>query len=325
MSQKISAFNSIQTTNEVKQVEVAGIYRPSTNGIYNNVKIKLVDFFYTKEEVLNEINKRINASAVTLDKLKVLITNKDGLINSSSVGSSELENHIADAKSSSPTNHVSSAEKTKWNNHVSNKNIHITSDERTKWDSHVDNKTIHITAAERTKWNQAKTTPFLDYENGKTIIWDTAYNRKYTAAAFNPKWANLKEGTYAPWSGGIASASWSAGNDLHVWPFYAKQANGFTFDKGSLRQSCIIPALSTDSLYIIELAEGADYAHNDETFRIDWRENSSSDWKYIGSYSANGLNRLHLPMEANSQIKLTLIITDSASAKIIAFPYKSST
>jgi hypothetical protein len=91
--------------------------------------------------------------------------------------------------------------------------------------------------------------------------------------------------------------------------------------------------LGKDALYIIEFWEG-EASHNHETYRLDYREpvnvlepynkstNKWKSWSYMGSYNGNDISRLELQIPANAQIKITLFRTETASCKIIAFPYR---
>ena len=163
------------------------------------------------------------------------------------------------------------------------------------------------------------------------------YRRKHTKwwkETFN------KDGSHKAWEyKGKKSFPYSYGNDLQLYPFYRDNINyafRSTTDTGSDAYNlheCIIPPLGKDALYILELWEG-EASHNHETYRIDYREpvnvfepynkstNKWKSWSYMGSYNSNDISRLQLQMPANAQIKITLFRTDSASCKIIAFPYR---
>lgn len=331
MSQKISAFDESTSTTEIKNSFVAAVLAENTNS-YKNVKIKLNNF-YTASEVDALISSlSLGAPELNVTADKILISNSEGKIIASTVASSVLtsiNNHINDVSGTTPPlqYHIKASERTSWNDnvnttksHIDNLNIHVTNADKTKWNNHVNNG-IHVTQEEKNKWNRAITSPFLDYSKGKTVKWDSIYNRKLDDT-IKVSWIDLKEGAYTPWTNGYAWNKRSGGNDQPSSPFYMTNSRSFSTNKKYTRSCVVIPALTVDSLYIIDLGE--DYSHNDETFVIKYRENSSAQWKYIGSYTANDGTRLQLPMRANSQISLSLIITDSAWAKIIAFPYITS-
>lgn len=164
-----------------------------------------------------------------------------------------------------------------------------------------------------------------DYRRKHTIWWKETFN---------------KDGSHKAWEyKGKKSYPYSFGNDLQLYPFYRDNidyAFRSTTDTGSNAYNlheCIIPPLGKDALYILELWEG-EASHNHETYRIDYREpvnvlepynkstNKWKSWSYMGSYNSNDVSRLQLQMPANAQIKITLFRTDSASCKIIAFPYR---
>lgn len=162
------------------------------------------------------------------------------------------------------------------------------------------------------------------------------YRRKHTRwwkETFN------KDGSHKGWEyTGVQSYPYSYGNDLQLYPFYRGGDYLFrsTTDTTSVAYNlhqCIIPPLGKDALYILELWEG-EASHNHETYRIDYREpvnvlqpynkstNKWKSWSYIGSHNSNDISRLELQIPANGQIKITLFRTDTASCKIIAFPYR---
>ena len=333
MSQKISAFEETTNTTEIKNSFVAAVLAESTNN-YKNVKIKLNNF-YTASEVDAKINGlTFDAPELKLnEKNRILVSDGEGKISASAVASSVLPSintHINDVigTQASYEYHIKESERTSWTGHINTGALHVTSDDKTKWNNnvtntnnHINNSNIHVTAEDKNKWNKSVTSPFLDYTKGKTIKWDSIYNRKLEET-INVSWMDLKEGKYTPWESGYAWNKRSGGNDQPSSPFYMTNSRSLTNNTKYTRSCVVIPPLSVDSMYIIDLGE--DYSHNDETFVIKYRKNSSAGWKYMGSYTANDGTRLQLPMPANSQISLSLIITDSAWAKIIAFPYITS-
>jgi hypothetical protein len=333
MSQKISEFTEATSATHIKNSFVAAVLAETTDS-YKNIKIKLNNF-YTAAEVDALINGlSLSAPELKLNEgNKILISDQNGKISTSEVASTVLPSfntHINDVigTQASYQYHIKDSERTSWTGHVNSGALHVTSDDKTNWNNnitktngHVSNNTIHVTQDDKDKWNKSTTSPFLDYTKGQTIKWDTIYNRKLDET-INVSWIPLTEGKYTPWENGYAWNKRSGGNDQPSSPFYMTNSRSLTNNKKYTRSCVVIPPLSVDSMYIIDLGE--DYSHNDETFVIKYRKNSSSGWKYIGSYTANDGTRLQLPMPANSQISLSLIITDSAWAKIIAFPYTSN-
>jgi hypothetical protein len=330
MSQKISAFDEATSATDIKNSFVAAVLAETTNS-YKNIKIKLNNFY-----TASEVDALINGLSFDAPELKVtgdriLISDQSGKISASTVASSVLPSineHINDVSGTNPPlqYHIKNSERVLWTDHVNSTALHVTSTDKTNWNNHIKNNDIHVTLTDKNKWNRAITSPFLDYSKGKTVKWDSVYNRKLDDT-IKVSWIDLKEGAYTPWTNGYAWNKRSGGNDQPSSPFYMTNSRSFSTNKKYTRSCVVIPALTVDSkpvdsMYIIDLGE--DYSHNDETFVIKYRENSSAQWKYIGSYTANDGTRLQLPMPANSQISLSLIITDSAWAKIIAFPYTTS-
>lgn len=362
MSQKISAFPDVSGDEyKIKDSYIAGIYSADSVN-YENIKINIGNTFYTK----NEVDRLVGGLSFEAPELKVspnlvVVSDSNGKISTSLISTGMLTAHIYGEDENDNKLHITSAERSKWNNHITNSSMHISSDERSKWDSHIDDTKKHITDEERTKWNTAVTIPLLDYTKGKTIQWDTTYRAHHADVykySFNPKWLTLKrydETSWVPAAKGGFNADerkwWSAGNDVGMHPFYAgldmclcargnwgRTGLRYNYDLGltgseNKRKTVLIPALSEDHMYFLELRALAGGGIG--KIAIHWRKNVSSnnniinnkEWSYIGTYLMEQIVMLQLPIPKNSQIAITGITIGNGgnnaafSVKINAFPF----
>ena len=286
----------------------------------------------------SEIVLKANA---TSSKNHLLYINNNGKIDISSLTVSDI---------SSTEGHITAAEREKWNkdngfmylDYANGYTIHWTEDyNETNYKSTNQNTTIYPEftkapissntskhVALHPRWVKLKAGK---YEPSVDQFIDTSYQNlfKVNGAVNNtqykklhPRWFNAnKDYVYQ----GKDSTTYSAGNDLHLYPFYRGidytwQVTTDTTKNAYPLHTAVIPPLSKNALYIIELWEG-EYSYNGETAKIEYKApGSSSPWVYIGSYPSMGESRLNLPSPANGSIRITNLRASSFSCKITAFP-----
>lgn len=301
-----------------------------------------------KQSKINGMGSIIaNKSNVTADAGKLLYISSEGKADISTLTISSINTHFNDKEK-----HITAAERTKWDNldgfmyldYADGYTIHWTEDyNETNYNSTNKNTTIYPEftktpinsdgarhVALHPRWVKLKAGV---YQPSVTQFIDTNYQNlfKVNGAVNNtqykklhPKWFNAKK-DYA--YTGKDSTAYSAGNDLHLYPFY--RAIGYTWATTTDNtknayplHTAVIPPLSKNALYIIELWEG-EYSYNGETAKIEYKApDKNSSWVYIGSYPSMGESRLNLPIPAGGSIRISNLRADSFSCKITAFPTK---
>ena len=285
---------------------------------------------------------RANATA---DVGKMLYIDSNGKVNISALTISAINTHFEDN-----VRHITAAERTKWNkqngfmflDYANGYTVHWTEDySETNYSSTNKNTTVYPEYDDSVinknnskhvylhpRWIKLK---IGAYQPSVNQFIDTNYQNlfKVNGAVNNtrykelhPNWFNAKK-EYA--YKGKTSTTYSAGNDLHLYPFYRDNIGyTWTVQTDSTKNdyplhTAVIPPLPKNALYIIDLWEG-EYSYNGETARIDYKAPGSSSWVYIGSYPAMGESRLNLPIPAGGSIRIINLRASSFSAKIVAFP-----
>lgn len=281
----------------------------------------------------------------TADVGKLMYIDSNGKVNISALTISAINTHFEDN-----VRHITAAERAKWNkqngfmflDYANGYTIHWTEDyNETNYSSTNKNTTIYPEYDDslinknnsrhvflHPRWIKLKAGA---YQPSVTQFIDTNYQNLFKVngavnndryKALHTRWFDTEAKAYK--YKGKASTSYSAGNDLHLYPFYRAIDYTWSTETDSTKNgyplhSAIIPPLPKNALYIIDLWEG-EYSYNGETARIDYKAPGSSSWVYIGSYPSMGETRLNLPIPAGGSIKITNIRAGSFSAKIIAFP-----